>query len=139
MKPRPSSRGDRQRVAQHQLHCRRGGRREPVGASLRRGRHREANIGLAAERAVGVGGHRDQGNGVAFGERHDRRQFHRLARPRDGQHDVAGLNHAEIAVARLRRMNEECGLAGRGKGRRNLARDMAGFADAGHDDTTGRG
>ena len=130
---------DRQRVAQHELHRRRGGRGEPVGAGLRRARHRETNVGLAAERAVGLGGHRDQRNGVALGESHDRRQFRRLARPGDGQHDVADLHHAEVAVTGLGRMDEEGGLAGRGEGRRDLARDMPGFADAGHDNAAGRG
>ncbi len=42
-------------------------------------------------------------------------------------------------MTRLRRMDEEGGLAGRGEGRRDLARDMPGFADAGHDDPAGRG
>jgi hypothetical protein len=130
---------DGQRVAEHELHRGRGGRGEPVGAGLRRARHREANIGLAAKRAFRLGGHGDQRNGVALGESDDRRQFRRLARPGDGEHDVARLHHAEVAVARLGRMDEEGGLAGRGEGRRDLARDMPGLADAGDDDPAGRG
>ena len=130
---------DRQRVAQHQLHRRRGGRGEAVGAGLRRAGHRETNVGLAAERALGLGGHRDQRNGVAFGESDDGRQFRRLARPGDGQHDIADLHHAEVAVARLSRMDEEGGLAGRSEGRCDLARDKPGFANAGHDNAAGRG
>ena len=130
---------DRQRVAQHQLHRRRGGGGEPVGAGLRRARHRETNVGLAAERAVGLSGHGDQRNGVALGERDDRRQFRRLARPGDGEHDIADLHHAEVAVTGLSRVDEEGWLTGRGEGRRDLARDMPGFADAGHDDPAGRG
>ena len=110
----------------------------PLGQASGASGHRETDVGLAAERAVGLGGHGDQRNGVAFGEGHDRRQFRRLARPGDGQHDIADLHHAEVAVARLGRMDEEGRLAGRGEGRRDLARDMAGFADAGHDDPAGR-
>ena len=41
-------------------------------------------------------------------------------------------------MAGLGRMDEEGRLAGRSEGRRDLARDMAGFADAGHDDAAGR-
>ena len=130
---------DRQRVPQHQLHRRRGRRSEPVGAGLRRARHRETDVGLAAERAVGLSGHGDQRNGVALGEGDDRRQFRRLARPGDGQHDIADLHHAEVAVTGLGRVDEEGRLAGRGEGRGDLARDMPGFADAGHDHPAGRG
>ena len=130
---------DRQRVAEHELHRRRGRRGEPVGAGLRRTGHRQADIGLAAEGAVGLSGHRDQRNGVALGESDDRRQFRRLARPGDGEHDVARLHHAEVAVARLGRMDEKGRRSGRGKGRRDLARDMPGFADAGHNDAAARG
>jgi hypothetical protein len=36
-------------------------------------------------------------------------------------------------------MDEEGGLAGRSEGGRDLARNMPGFADAGHNDAAGRG
>ena len=42
-------------------------------------------------------------------------------------------------MARLGRVDEEGGRAGRGEGRRDLARDMPRLADAGHDDAAARG
>ena len=129
---------DRQRIAEHELHGRRGRRSKAVGAGLRCGRQGQAHVGLAAERAVGVRGHRDQRNGVALGEGDDRREFGRLARPGYGEHHVAILHHAEVAMARLRRMNERCRLASRGKRCRDLARDVPGLAHAGQDDPAGR-
>ena len=46
-------------------------------------------------------------------------------------------DHAEVAVARLARMHEKGGRAGRGEGRGDLAPDVAGLAHAG-DDQRGR-
>ena len=48
-----------------------------------------------------------------------------LAGPRQRQDDVVGCDHAEVAMAGFGGMNEERRRAGRGKGRGNLAADMA--------------
>ena len=53
---------------------------------------------------------------------------------RQQQHDVVARDHAEVAVARLGGVHEERRRAGRRQRRGELARDVAGFADAGHDD-----
>ena len=50
-----------------------------------------------------------------------------------------GLDHAEVAVARLAGMHVIGGRAGRGEGRGDLAADVAGLAHAGHDDPAVRG
>ena len=50
-----------------------------------------------------------------------------------------GRDHAEIAVARLGRMDELRRRAGRGEGGGDLARDMAALAHAGDDDAARRG
>ena len=50
------------------------------------------------------------------------------------EHRVAARQHAEVAVTRFRRMQEEGGRAGGGEGRRDLLRDEAGLAHAGGDD-----
>ena len=52
---------------------------------------------------------------------------------RQGEDRVVDADHAEIAVARLGRMDELRRGAGRGQRRGDLARDMAAFADAGDD------
>src|SRR5262249_6686467 len=49
-------------------------------------------------------------------------------------HDVVGGDHAEVAMARFGGMDEERGRARTGERRRDLARNVAGFADAGHHD-----
>ena len=59
-----------------------------------------------------------------------------LAGVRQQQHDVVGGDHAQVAVARFGGVDEECRRAGRRQCRGELARDVAGLADAGHDDAT---
>jgi len=56
-----------------------------------------------------------------------------LAGPRQRQDDVVGGDHAEVAVARFRGMDEKRRGAGRGERRRDLAADMAGLAEPGDD------
>jgi hypothetical protein len=65
---------------------------------------------------------------------HDIAQFGRLSGIRDQDHQVARHDHAQVAMARLRRMHEGRRRSGRGEGRADLARDMPGFADAAEDD-----
>ena len=57
----------------------------------------------------------------------------RFSRPRQSHDHVVGRDHSEIAVAGFAGMNEKGGRAGRGKGRRNFARDVPRFAHAGDD------
>ena len=130
---------DRQRVAERELHGRRRRRREAVRARLLGGRQRQADVGLAAEGAVSAGGHRDQRDGVALGERDDRRELHGFARPGQGKDHVAVLHHAEVAVARFGGMDEGGRLARRGERRRDLARDVARLAHSGDDHPAARG
>ena len=81
-----------------------------------------------------LGGDGDQRNAVALGVGDDRGELGGLARPRDRQHDVAVLHHAEVAVAGFGGVHEGRRPAGRGERRGDLARDMAGLAHAGDDD-----
>ena len=60
-------------------------------------------------------------------------QLRRLAAVRQRDDDVVGLDDAEIAVDRLRGMQEEGGRAGARQGRGNLAADDSGFPHAGED------
>ena len=79
------------------------------------------------------------GIAIPLGEGDDRCEFSRLARPRQRQNHVAVLHHAEIAVARLGRMDEGGGLPGRGQRRGDLARHVAGLAHAGHNQSAAGG
>ena len=129
---------DRQRVPEDELHRRRRGRREAVRAGLVRIRQGEANVRLAAERALRRGRHADQRDGVALGEGDDRGEFDRLAGPGEGEQDVAVLDHPEVAVAGFGGMDKGGRLAGGGERRGDLPGDVPGFAHAGDDDAAGR-
>jgi hypothetical protein len=52
----------------------------------------------------------------------------------NGNQGIVGGDHAEVAVRRFGRMHEQRRRAGRGQRGGDLAADVAGFADAGHDD-----
>ena len=63
-----------------------------------------------------------------------REDLWRLARVRQGEHDVAARNHADVAVARLGRMQEEGRAAGAGECGGDLAADVSRLAHAGDHD-----
>ena len=106
----------------------------PLGqASLAFGRVRQ----MSAARPEGrfrIRGQRDQRHPEAPGIGDDVGKLRRLARPGQGDDHVVGLDHAEIAVARLGRMDVMGGGAGRGEGGGDLAAHMARLAHAGDDD-----
>src|SRR5207247_11123384 len=68
--------------------------------------------------------------------RNDAQQLLALAAVRDGDEHVARLDHAEVAVVGLGRMQEIRRRAGAGKRGGDLARDVARLADAAHHHTT---
>ena len=72
---------NRQRVAQRELHRRRGCRREPVRAGFTRTRKREADIGLATESTVRFRGKRDEIDPEPLGISNKISQFRGFARP----------------------------------------------------------
>ena len=88
-----------------------------------------------AEAALGLAGHRDQRDAEPLDRRHDRRDLVALAGVRDREDDIARRHHAEVAVARLARMDEHGRRSGRGERRRDLAADVAALAHSHHDDT----
>ena len=125
---------DRERIAEHDLQCRRGGGREAVRAGFARLRQQEHDVGFAREGRGRLGGHRDEPDAEAprIGEKIG--ELGGLSRPGKREHDVVALDHAEVAMARLGRMNEVSGRSRGREGRGDLAPDMAGFAHAGDDD-----
>ena len=85
-----------------------------------------------------AGGDRDQRDLEAARIRDDVGQFAALAGIGQSEDRVLGADHAEVAVAGFRRMDELRRLAGRGQRRGDLARDMAALADPGHDQPAAR-
>jgi hypothetical protein len=131
--------GDGERVAEHDLQGGRGGGRQPVGAGLARLRQHQRDIGLARQGRLRLASDRDQSDAKAPRIGQEVGELRRLARPGEGEHHIVGLDHAKIAMARLGRMHEIGGRAGRGESGGDLAPDMAGFAHAGDDDSPFRG
>jgi hypothetical protein len=62
-----------------------------------------------------------------------------LAAGGEGEDEVAGGDHAEVAMQRLGRVKEVRGRAGGAQGRGDLARDEAGLADAEEDELVAGG
>ena len=105
----------------------------PCGqASLARGSSSTTSDCLA-KRRVAARGDGDQRHLEAARVGQDIAELDALARPGDGDDGVVGRDHAEVAVARLAAMHEECRRAGRSKGGGNLLPDVAALADAGDD------
>ena len=130
--------GDRQRIAQRQHHDGRRRRREAEGAGLRLVRQHERDGCRLGERARHPPHDGDERDAEALSVVHEVRELRRLAGVRQHQQRVGIGDHAEIAVARLRRVNEERRRPGRGEGRSHLVGDVAALAHAGdHDPAPG--
>ena len=129
---------DRERVAQRELHQRRGGRRQVVRTGFAGLRQRQNNVRSRAERAAGASGDSDQRNSKTPRISDQVLKLFSLARPRQRQHDVVRRNHAEIAVACIGGVDKKCRRSGRRKRRSDLARHVTGLAHAGDDDASAR-
>ena len=102
-------------------------------AGFPRFRQAKHDVGGLAERAFGIDRDRDEHDAETARIIDQVLQFLGLAGPGQRQHDVVRRDHAEVAMAGVGGMNEECRRPGRGQRRRDLARDVAGFAHAGDD------
>ncbi len=122
---------DRQGVAQGQRRRGAGGRREVEWAGLLVDRGVQVHVGLARQGGGGVAGHGDELGAAPLDERQDGGQLGRFARIGQGQHHVVMGDHAQVAMARLGRVDEVGRGAGGGQCGGNLAPDMAGFSHAG--------
>ena len=130
----PLEQRDGERVAERELHGRRGRRREPVRAGLLGFRDGKADVRLPAEGRGGFRGHADDRDAEALGIGDEVRELGRLAGPGQRQDGVVRVDHAEVAVARLAGVDVVGGRAGRSEGGRHLAGDVARLAHAGDDD-----
>ncbi len=129
---------NRQRVAERHHHRRRGGRRQAHRARLGGARQRQHDIRGFGEARPGAAGDRDQRDLEPAGIGDDIGEFAAFAGIGQRQDRVVDADHAEIAVACLRRVDELSRRAGRGERRGDLARDMPAFADAGDDQPAAR-
>jgi hypothetical protein len=85
-------------------------------------------------RRVAIAGHRDELGVETLDGLDQPEELVGLAAVREGQHDVLGLQNAEVPVNGLGRMEEERGCAGARERRRDLAADDPRLAHAGDDD-----
>jgi hypothetical protein len=124
---------DRQRIAQRQRRRGAGGRCEIERTSLLVDGRVEEYVGLARERRCRVAGDHHQLGALALDQRHDLQQLVALAGVGDADEDVVALDHAEVAVARFRGVDEVRGRPGARQRGSDLARDVTRLADAAHD------
>ncbi len=126
--------GDRQGIAHRQGRGGARGRGKAERTGLARDAHVEVDIALPSQSGGGFACHADQGDAEPFEQRQEHEELGGFARVGQGQHDIAGRDHPEVAVAGLARMHEEGGTPGAGQGRRDLSADVARFAHPEHDD-----
>ncbi len=125
--------GNGEGVAHHQC---RGGRRRR-GQVQRAGFMLDAcvevDLGGLGQRRLGVAGQADQLDAQALDQRQQGDYFRGRAGVRQGQDDVVPGNHAHVAMAGFRRVDEEGRGTGACQGRGNLVADVPGLAHAEHD------
>ncbi len=123
-----------QRIAQRKHGGGAGGGREVHRAGFLLDGRIEMNVRFHRERRSRVAGDRDDLRAAPLDEGQDAQDLLGLAGVRDGDHHVAGRDHAEVAVARFAGVHEERRRARRGHGGGDLAADVARLSHAGHDD-----
>lgn len=124
-----------ERVAEGER-CGRGrGRRQIERAGFAADVAVEMHIGVLGEAGVRVARDGDERRALALERGDDGEKLVGFAGVRDGEHDVVGRDHAEVAVGGFSGMDEVGGGARGGKGGGELAADVAGLAHAGHDQT----
>jgi len=120
--------GHGQRIAQRQLRRGAGRWRQIQRTGLFFHPTVERQIGMAGQRRIRVAGHRNQWDTLALEYGQDGRQLVRLSAVGDRQHQVGGLDHAQITMAGFGRVHEHGGCPGRGQRRRHLAADVPALA-----------
>ena len=93
------------------------------------------HVGVLGEAGVRIARDGDERRALALERGDDGEKLVGFAGVRDGEHDVVGRDHAEVAVGGFSGMHEVGGGARGGKGGGELAADVAGLAHAGHDQT----
>ena len=121
-----------QGIAQGQLGRGAGGGRQIQGAGLFGHTAVQHNVGVMGQGGVQAACDGNQGNAQALEHRQNGGQFIALAAVGQGQHQVLGLHHAQIAMAGLGRMHEQRRGSGGSQRGRHLAANVAAFAHAHH-------
>ena len=120
----------RDRVAQHQHHGGGGGGRQPHGARLGRLGQQKRHVGRLQQRGLQIAGDTDERNAQPLGMGDEIAKLGGLAAIGQHQQRIVDGDHAEIAMAGFRRMDEKRRRAGGGERGGDLARDMAALAHA---------
>ena len=122
-----------QRVAQRELRRGAGSWRQVQRAGFPGHTAVQNHVSLPGQRRLQSARDGDERHAQPAQHRQDRDQFFALAAIGNGQHQVAGLDHAQIAMAGFGRMHEKCRRSGRCERRGNFPADMPALAHA-HDD-----
>ena len=124
---------DRERIAerQHRRRARRGREAQRAGFGVDGGV--DVHVGRLRERRLLVARQRDDLRALPLEMRRQQHELVGLAGIRQHHHDIRRRDHAEVAVRGFRRVDEEGRRARRRERGRELARDVTGLADAGHD------
>ena len=129
LEPPPFRDRERQRVAHREHRRRRSRGREVQRAGFPRDRDGDRPFRRPRDRGARHAGHRDRPDLAGARELEQAHDLGRLARVGQGEDDVAGHEHAEVAVARLAGMEKVGGRSGRGEGGGDLLGDQPGLAD----------
>ncbi len=128
--------GQCQRIAE----CQRRGRARRRGEAERAGFRIDArvqmDVGSLRQRRLFVSGQRDQARALSLEMGQQRHQFVGFAGIRQQKHDIIGGDHSQVTVTSLGGVNEERGRTGRRQRRGDLARNVSGFANTGHNHAT---
>ena len=124
--------GDGQRIAQRQLRRGAGGGGQVERAGFLVDAAVQNDVGVFRQGRFNVAGHRNQRHAQAFEHGQDRHQLFGLAAVGDGQHQVDWLDHAQVAMAGLGRVDKQGRRAGGRQRGGGFAPDVAAFAHA-HD------
>ena len=111
--------------------------REAERTGFLRDAHVDVHVRVARKARRAIAGQGDERHPDSLDMGHDGEDLGRLAGIRERDDGVLARDHAEIAVARLARMNEERGCSGARQGRCHLVSHVPGLAHSGHDDAAG--
>jgi hypothetical protein len=98
----------------------------------------ERHVAGARERGIEIAAEGDERVADALKCREQAQDLFCFARSGEREHEIALHEHANIAVHRLGRMQEERGRTGRGEGGGDLLGDDAALAHTGDDDAAAR-
>ncbi len=130
LEPARLEHGHGQGVAQDEHGRRAGGRREVKGAGFLGDLHLQDHVAVPGHGGFYAAGQRDDSHGKALERREQVDQFLRLPGITEGEHEVAVVDDAKVAVERIDTVEHDAGRAGAGEGGGDFLPDVARLADA---------